>query len=573
MVKKVIFLVALITLVIIIYSNHFFNTFQFDDSIAIENNIYIKNPGNIPSFFTDSSTYAFLHRYRPIGLATFAIDYQIGRGLNPLYFHLDMFFWFLAQLIIMFFLFRQILRKTINHAWTDWFSLIAVAWYGMHTANAETINYISARYDSLSTLCVITSLYLFIVFPKKRRYCIYLLPVTTGMFIKEQAVMFAPILFVYVLLFENNKSFLDLFGKKGLSLIKQVFQKTYHAFIVCSVLGIFVLVMQTKTYTPVGIPFFNYLITQPWVLLRYFLLFFVPINLSPDTDWKALNSVFDERVFVGLGFIMIMLFIAIKISNVQEKKPISFGIIWFFLSLLPTSSFIPIPEITNDHRMFFPFVGLALGVVWSIGLFLIKTNNEEKTKFPFKVSLLLILVIVLGTNCYGVWQRNKVWHTRESLWYDVTIKSPQNGRGLMNYGLIQMEKGNYDIALTYFNNALLYVPYYPYLHINLGILENAKNNVKVAEEHFLDAIKYGPLVNVAYYYYADFLERVNRQRESVYYAEHSLVLDPTHLPSRHLLINLYHDLNEKEKLKKIIAETLHIFPQDSLSQKLTKDLF
>lgn len=99
MVKKVIFLVALITLVIIIYSNHFFNTFQFDDSIAIENNIYIKNPGNIPSFFTDSSTYAFLHRYRPIGLATFAIDYQIGRGLNPLYFHLDMFFWFLAQLI------------------------------------------------------------------------------------------------------------------------------------------------------------------------------------------------------------------------------------------------------------------------------------------------------------------------------------------------------------------------------------------------------------------------------------------------------------------------------------------
>jgi len=53
-----------------------------------------------------------------------------------------------------------------------------------------------------------------------------------------------------------------------------------------------------------------------------------------------------------------------------------------------------------------------------------------------------------------------VWHNEETLWYDVTLKSPQNGRGLMNYGLTQMEKGDYVRALNYFTRALEFSPDY-----------------------------------------------------------------------------------------------------------------
>jgi hypothetical protein len=35
------------------YSNHFHNAFHFDDSHVIENNLYIRNLRNIPSFFVD----------------------------------------------------------------------------------------------------------------------------------------------------------------------------------------------------------------------------------------------------------------------------------------------------------------------------------------------------------------------------------------------------------------------------------------------------------------------------------------------------------------------------------------
>ncbi len=66
----------------------------------------------------------------------------------------------------------------------------------------------------------------------------------------------------------------------------------------------------------------------------------------------------------------------------------------------------------------------------------------------------------------GTWKRNQVWRNEESLFYDVTIKSPENGRGLMNYGLTQMEKGDTKKALDYFARATAFTPNYPILEVN-----------------------------------------------------------------------------------------------------------
>ena len=42
-----------------------------------------------------------------------------------------------------------------------------------------------------------------------------------------------------------------------------------------------------------------------------------------------------------------------------------------------------------------------------------------------------------------------------------------NGRGLMNYGLTQMEKGDTQKALDYFIRAAAFTPNYPTLEIKL----------------------------------------------------------------------------------------------------------
>ena len=81
--------VALLAVLLLAYSNHFNNPFQFDDSYTIETNSAIRDLRNIPRFFTDASTTSSLPQnadYRP-GLTTLnAIDYALAGGLNPFYF-------------------------------------------------------------------------------------------------------------------------------------------------------------------------------------------------------------------------------------------------------------------------------------------------------------------------------------------------------------------------------------------------------------------------------------------------------------------------------------------------------
>ena len=564
--RNLFLLLLLLIVVTLTYSNHF--NIAFDDYNQIVDNSHVRDLKNIPSFFKDATTSSTLvthQTYRPVSMTSFAVDYYMGKGLNPFYFHLSTFIWFLIQLILMFFLFRKILLKISPNKWADYIALFAVALYGLHPAIAETLNYIYQRCDSLSTLFVVAGFYIYIAYPEKRKLFLYLIPIGIGILAKEPATMFAPILFFYVLLFESKNSLFEIFSKKGGIVLKKAFLQTLPAFIVCGLLGFFVLKMQNSAFEPGGISRLNYLITQPWVFFHYLASFFIPANLSADTDLPTFTNLFDERIYAGLAFVFLLIIIAFKTSKKEETRPISFGILWFFISLAPTSSIIPLSEVTNDHRMFFPFVGLSLSVAWSIGIFIINRQTAINSTPFYKYGLIVLGIITLSASAIGTRQRNKVWSSEESLWYDVTIKSPQNGRGLMNYGLTQMKIGNYNIALDYFNRALIYNPYYSTLFVNLAIVNHAMNRQVEAEIYYKKAIQYGPKDNEAYYYYASFLFNQNRLQESISNAKIALSLSKVNLKTCHLLMKIYNSTHDDEKLDALVKKTLKIVPTDSIS--------
>ncbi|MDD3875886.1 MAG: tetratricopeptide repeat protein [Bacteroidales bacterium] len=564
---KITIISAIIVFTIITYSNHFNNPFHFDDAHTIENNMYIKSLKNFPLFFSDASTISsnpMNQNYRPLITLSNAFDYYLGGGLDPFYFHLSMFFWFIVQIIIMFLMFSKLANLTGTHKYNIYFVGFAVAWYAIHTANAETLNYIISRTDSLSTLCVVASMYMYISFPLKRKSFAYLLPVILGMFIKEQTAMFVPILFFYILLFENKMPLSDIFVKSKFPLLRNSIIRTMPALFILGLLSVFVIRMQPDSFSPGGISAFDYFITQPWVYLRYFICFFLPFNLSADTDWDAISNIFDERVIVGFSFIAFLIYWAFRSSKNKETRAVSWGILWFLFALLPTSSFIPLAEVTNDHRMFFPFVGLTLSIVWTIRYWLIKKDEKFLTKNVISRYIITgVCLIIIMANAYGVRQRNKVWSSSESLWYDVSIKSPRNGRGLMNYGLALMSKGDLNGALEVYNKALVLTPSYSYLHINMGIVKNSLGLKEEAESHFKLAVQYGGSYSEPNYYYANFLYANNRITEAQHYAETALSLAPAHVSSRHLLLNIYKVLNLKDKLNALIEESLRINPEDT----------
>ena len=76
------------------YTNHFHNSFHFDDAHTIVNNAAIRELRNIPLFFRDATTFSSLpsnQSYRPLVSTLLAIDYSLGPGLRPFWFHRSVF--------------------------------------------------------------------------------------------------------------------------------------------------------------------------------------------------------------------------------------------------------------------------------------------------------------------------------------------------------------------------------------------------------------------------------------------------------------------------------------------------
>lgn len=548
-------LAAVLLAVLFAYSNHFNNTFHFDDFHTITDNPWIRNIRNIPRFFEDATTMSTLplnRAYRPLVTASLAVDYWLGGGYKPLFFHISTFIWFLVQLVLMFYLFRALFQSARPDAANTYIALFATALYGLHPAIAETVNYIVQRGELYSTLGVVAGLLMFVARPTLRKYGLYLVPVALALLSKPPALVFPMILFLYVFLFE---------GEPHRNRLGAAWKAAMPSVAVTAALMVLEAAMTPPTYIGGASSAFGYRITQPFVALHYFVEFFLPLWLSADTDRQPFNSAWSGDAVLGFAFAIGLITAAIWLTRRRETRPIAFGIYWFLLALLPTSLF-PLAEVENDHRMFFPFVGLAMSIPWAIALVLQRRTQPSPVRNKALATAAVCVLIAYGC---GVYARNAVWHTEESLWFDVTQKSPKNGRGLMNYGLTQMSKGDTQRALTYFQRAAVYTPYYPILEINLGVANGALGRDAEAEAHFRQASSLAPADAQTHFYYGRWLWAKRRSDDAIRELRIAASLNPVDLNPKYLLMQIYAEQRAWTQLTKLANNVLAIVPGDAVA--------
>lgn len=550
------FCLALTLAVLAAYANHFHNGFHFDDFHTVTENPFIRDLGNIPRFFTDATRFSTMPdhaTWRPLVSASLALDYRMGHGLKPLYFHLSTFVWFLVQLILMYFLFLGIMDQADRHPSNPWTALLATACYGLHPAVAETVNYVIQRADLYCTLGVVASLLCFVAWPGQRKYGWYLLPAVAAYLSKAPALIYPFILLAYFWLFERD----DGRPRSPAPL--------WPAFAVTLAMGILTLAMTPGTYRGGAASAWLYRITQPWIALHYLETFFLPAGLSADTD-QGYVSPLGVRAVAGDVSVVVLVAVAFLCARRRQTRPIAFGILWFLLALLPTSV-MPLAEVTNDHRMFFPFVGLALAVVWGLRLLLFGKAARRASQPAWVFGGCAAAVLALVGAAIGTRARNEVWRNEETLWRDVSIKSPGNGRGLMNYGLVFMGRGDYASAMRYFERALIYAPGYWALEDNLGIACGAQGREAEAEQHFRRAIALAPEDSNTHYYYGRWLESAARSAESAAQLETAVRLNPFAFDARDLLMQVYAGRKNWLALDRLAEETSQLAPGDATARR------
>ena len=142
---------------------------------------------------------------------------------------------------------------------------------------------------------------------------------------------------------------------------------------------------------------------------------------------------------------------------------ISFGILWFFMTLSVESSVIPIADVIFEHRLYLPMVGAVLAC--AAAFFLLSKRFFSGTVVAVPVLLAALIIVGFG---WATVQRNQDWGDSITLWRDTALKSPDNVRPHNNLGAALSDAGRPQEALVVLVQAMKIKPDYPDTWYNLG---------------------------------------------------------------------------------------------------------
>jgi tetratricopeptide (TPR) repeat protein len=558
--------VGCLALLLAAYANSLGNAFHFDDSHVVVDNLYVRSLANAGRFFTDVRTVSALPQnqtYRPLVTLSLAVDYFLGHGLSTRAFHLDQLFLLVLLGIALFFFYLRVMERASPSPANAFLALFSATLFCVHTVNTETLNLMHARSEILSALGIVGGLLVYLGCPRLRRFQVHLVPMAAGALAKTPAVLLAPLLLVWELLAPPEGGP----GARSTSArLRTALRASAPAFVVAVLLFWFVEKrMAPPTLNYGGGDRIAYAQTQLWVWLHYLRLFVLPLGLSADTDLSLIRAWYDTRVLAGACALAGLAWVALRCARATHAWPVTFGLAWFAIGLLPTSSVIPLAEPLNEHRVFLPFIGLVLSAVWGARLLL-----EGRRRRGAVVAVCAAILVALGL---GTHVRNRTWLTDERLWADVTVKSPANGRGWMNYGLALMARGELARARSCYERAALLVPNYWTLETNRAIVEGALGNAAAAESHFKRAIELGPSMPDTHYFFARWLASRGRAPEAVSQLETALRVSPGTAPARRLLVDLRAAAGDSAGAAALARETLAGDPQDARARAYAEGRF
>jgi tetratricopeptide (TPR) repeat protein len=174
-------------------------------------------------------------------------------------------------------------------------------------------------------------------------------------------------------------------------------------------------------------------------------------------------SIFFLSLVFGLG---VYLFFRSH-NGRREERLVSFGFLWFFVTLSVESSVIPIADVIFEHRMYLPSVGAIIAIVASM-VILTDSYGWKRAK-KASVPVLAGVIALFSIMAYS---RNSIWQEGQDgimLWADVVSKSPGKARPHFSLGEAYYEKGMHEKAMEELRKAMILKPDYTGKHDMKGV--------------------------------------------------------------------------------------------------------
>ncbi len=465
------------------YSNTFTGSFQFDDGLNILENRFLY-PLDLGKLWHD-------YPLRFITNLSFAFNIYLA-GFSTWSFHLLNLLIHILTSCIVFNLTRTILstpsmKNRVPPAQQNLFALVAALLFTTHPVQTQAVTYIVQRATSMATLFYLTALWMYLKtrLGDPRHYRLALCCTAAAMLTKEISftlpfaillselfffppsvedpldkkilrwIPFAALLLIIPLLFLMNGYLLERSGG-SMNILPSMAKNTSR---------------------------WNYLLTQFRVERTYLRLLFFPVSQCLDYDYRLSSGWRDPDTWAAFSLLWSVLILSFAFF--KKNRLLTFGVLWFFLTLSVESSLIPFPDVIYEHRLYLPMFGFALFLTSLLWMFL------RSTQWFTAVSLSLIVVFSGMT-----YVRNEVWKDPFTLWGDVIKKSPHKWRPYFALGIaFAGELKDIKTALLFFNKALKAGGYTSVLLTNMASAYSQLGNSKASAYYQKQALAYADSEN------------------------------------------------------------------------------
>lgn len=371
--------VVLVVACALAYATSLSNPFLYDDQTAIVKNTTIRtlSPVSVPLSPPRDTPVAG----RPLVNLSLAVNYAYG-GLDVTSYHVTNLALHMLVALVLF----GVVRRTIK---SDGLALAAALVWAVHPLTSEVVNYTVQRTESMMALCYLTTLYCAIRAAAHPGGWTWLVAAVTacaaGMASKESMVT-APLM---VLVYDR------VFLYPSLAAAWRERRALYIG--LAATWGVLALLMLGEPRTSVGfgagVGVWTYVLNQLSLIARYLFLTVWPRPLVVDYGLPRPLAITDVMV---PGILIVALGVATLLA-LRRHKALGFLGVWFFVTLAPTSSVVPIAtEAGAERRMYLPLMALAVLAVVGVSRLLARRVGAE-SRVPAVVLAVVCVLLAAAT--------------------------------------------------------------------------------------------------------------------------------------------------------------------------------
>jgi hypothetical protein len=503
---------------LLIYSNTIGHDYALDDAMVITQNEYTqKGFSGLKQLFTEDSFAGFYHdkkvdlpggRYRPLSIATFAVEFALF-GLNPHLSHLINILLYAFTGIILYHTLRLLFRYKNGSPFLLSIPVLATFIFLSHPIHTEAIANIKGRDEILSLMFSLLALISAVRFADKRQWPRLILCFAfmfLGLLSKENAITFVFILPLAVFFFREVPV-------RQLVIVSApaIAASLLYFLIRISITGGF---QVSAAHELMNNPFIYATVNQKYATIVltlgiYLKLLFWPHPLTFDyypyhielTGWH------DAGVITTLAVYLVLIFYAI--SAIRSKKPAAFSILFFVISLLPVSNlFINMGTFMNERFTYQASVAFATGLTgFILGVMDMKGFQKLLKKQTVRAMLFSVIILSFSTLTFA---RNFAWKNDYTLFL-TDVKTSSNsaksncaaGGVLLDKAIATSEeepkKAYLEQSIRYLTQATVIDPTYSDVWRKLGRASfELTHDVPASFRYYYTAISINPGDEMAY---------------------------------------------------------------------------